>query len=93
MALFFTLAGLILIFTGVNGTVGELGKLLKGDFTGPNNFIVWIAAIIIAGLFGYAPRFKPISYAFLALIFVAILLSSGSGFFDKFNQTIKDMSK
>lgn len=92
MPLLFFLAGLILVVTGVNGTLFALGALLKNDFTGPNNFFGWFFAILIAGALGYIPTLKPVSFAFLALVFVAILLSSGSGFFAKFNSAMRQLT-
>jgi hypothetical protein len=83
MPLFFLLAGLILIVTGINGTTATAGDLLKRDFTGPNNFFTWFFAILFVGALGYIPTLKPLSIAFLVLLFVSIFLTSGSGFFDK----------
>lgn len=93
MALFFVLAGLILLVTGVNGTVAQAGVLIKRDFTGPGNFITWALAIIIVGSLGYAPKLRPFSYALLALVFVTILLTSGSGVFDRLQSAIGTFAK
>lgn len=90
MPLFFALAGLLLVVTGVNGTTKEAGELLKRDFTGPNNFIVWLFALLAAGALGYIPKFKPISYGFLALVFIGILLTSGSGVFDRLREVMQE---
>jgi hypothetical protein len=87
MPLFFGAIGIVLIICAVNNTLANgkdgLVDLVKGDFTGPNNFLVWLIAILIAGAFGYIPKFKPVSYAFLGLIFIVLLLAnqkrSGSG--------------
>ena len=96
MPLFFLLAGLVLVVTGVNGTTSDAGRLLKGDFTGPNNFLVWFFAILIAGAFGYIPKFKPISYAFLTLIFVVIILANQKGksygLFTRLREAIEELS-
>jgi hypothetical protein len=93
MPLLFFLAGLVLIVTGINGTVQDAGALLKKDFTGPGNFFAWFFAILFAGALGYIPTLKPISYGFLVLVFVGILLSSGSGFFVRLRETAEELTR
>jgi hypothetical protein len=89
MPLFFLLAGLILVVTGINGTTATAGELLKRDFTGPNNFFTWFFAILFVGALGYVPTLKPLSIAFMVLLFISIFLSSGSGFFDKLQEVMR----
>lgn len=76
MPLFFGIVGIFLIICALNNTLSDASDLLRKDFTGQNNFLVWIVAIVIVGAAGYIPRFKPVSYAFLALIFLSIILAN-----------------
>lgn len=92
MPLVFFIAGLVLIVTGINGTTSQAGALLKRDFTGPGNFFQWFFAILVAGSLGFIPTLKPVSYGFLALVFVGILLTSGSGFFDQARKAMQELT-
>jgi hypothetical protein len=74
----------ILIITALRGTTGQLGSLLMQDFTGKNNFGIWLFAFFLIGALGYIPSFKKLSDAFLLLVIVVILISNdknGQGFF------------
>lgn len=90
MPLFFGVIGIVLIICAINNTLsaqpgsGGLGDLVHRDFTGSNNFLVWVVAIVTVGMFGLIPKFKPVSYSFLVLIFVAIVLSNQKGGGDLF---------
>lgn len=55
-----------------------LGALLTNDFTGPNNFVYWLAAILIIGAIGYIEKLKPLSNAFLVLVVVVLILKRGN---------------
>ncbi len=92
MGLFVLVLGILLIATGVNGTISKAGDLLKGEFTGPGNFFTWMAAIIMVGMIGYVPKLRALSIAFLILVFVGILLTSGSGVFDRLSAALKDFN-
>lgn len=71
----------LFITVGLNGCYKSLFSLFKDDFTGQNNFFIWVAAILMIGIIGYIPKMKEISQAFLVLIFVSIALSH-RGFLD-----------
>lgn len=99
MPLILLLAGLILVVTGVKGTVEHLGGLIKADFTGPGNFVAWVFAITLAGAIGYIPQVRPLSTALLVMIILAILIkkqddgqSTGRKFFDQFNATFAEIN-
>lgn len=77
--------GLILIVTGVRDTYAQLGAQLTKDFTGQQNFTVWILAIGSVGALGYINELRTFSHYFLALIIVAMFLSN-KGFFQKFSE-------
>lgn len=73
--------GIILLIAGVRGKQDVLFSTVKGDFTGPNNFIFWMVSIFVIGAIGYIPKLKPVSTAFLALVIVVLFLRKGTGFF------------
>lgn len=80
--------GIILLVSAYNKTYTNLYALLKGDLTGPNNFIFWILTIIVVGAVGYIPALKKVSVAFLILIIVVLFLKKGQGFFPQFQNAI-----
>ena len=80
--------GVVLLVAGVRNTQDQLFTLVKGDFTGQNNFLFWVVSLLAIGAVGYIPKLKPISTAFLALVIVILFLSKGQGFFTRFNQAL-----
>lgn len=88
--------GIILLVAAVRDSQDDLFKLVKGDFTGPNNFVFWVVSLLIIGAVGYIPKLKPISVGFLTLVLLVLFLSRGNpqnatsgGFFEKFTAAIK----
>lgn len=79
--------GLVMTVAAVRKHEGDLYILVKGDFTGPDNFVYWVIAIMVVGAIGYIPRMKPFSHGFLALIIISLLLHR-QGFFAQFQQQI-----
>jgi putative exporter of polyketide antibiotics len=73
--------GIALLVAGVRNTQDKLFSLIKGDFSGQNNFIFWMVSIFAIGAVGYIPKFKPVSMAFLTLVIVVLFLKRGTGFF------------
>jgi len=67
-----------MLIAAVKNTQGNLSALVKGDFTGQNNFIYWIAAIMIIGALGYVPKVKPFSVALLGLVILVLFLTKGN---------------
>lgn len=80
--------GIVLLVAGVRNKQADLYALVKGDFTGQNNFIFWMASIFAIGVLGYVPKLKPISSALLALVIVVLFLKKGVGFFAQFNTAL-----
>lgn len=80
--------GLVMIVTGVKGTIKPLGNQLVKDFTGPGNFFYWFAAIGAVGASGAIPGFKNFSRMFMTLIIVAMVIHNG-GVFDQLINAIK----
>lgn len=70
--------GAVMVIAAVKNTQGTLGQLVKGDFTGPNNFIFWLAAMFLIGAIGYIPKAKGIATALLALVIVVLFLTKGN---------------
>jgi uncharacterized membrane protein YgcG len=84
------IVGIVLLVAAVRNTVAapaspNLATLIKGDFTGQDNFAYWLVSILVIGALGYVPELKPLSRAFLVLVIIVLFLSNG-GFFSKFNQ-------
>jgi hypothetical protein len=82
MPLIFLAVGVLFLVSAVRGTQGSLLALLKDDFTGQNNFLIWIAAVAMIGLIGLVDDFRAVSNAFLGLIVLVILISN-KGFFSQ----------
>lgn len=80
MGLIFIFVGIVVLAVAYQGTENQFLTLLKGDFTGSNNFAIWALAIIIVGALGAVPEVGELSDWFLALIIISLLLSH-SGFF------------
>lgn len=74
-------AGGLMVIAAVRDKQGDLFTLVKGDLTGPNNFVQWALAILLVGAIGFIPKLKPFSTALVALVLVAIFLRKGTGFF------------
>lgn len=91
MPFIFILIAIMLIFMGYRGTQKDFFALLKGDFTGQNNFIYWIISLFVVGAIGYIPKLKNFSDSFMVLILL-ILIISNNGFFNKFTSQIKEIS-
>lgn len=81
------IVGIVLVVAAVRNSQNDLFTLLKGDFTGQNNFIYWMLAILLVGALGYIPSMTKLSRAFLVLILVVLFLSH-KGFFQQFQQQI-----
>lgn len=80
--------GMLLIVTGFQNTYKQMGVLVSGEFSGPNNFFYWLVAIGVIGALGYAKSLEGFSRAFMALIIVVIFLSN-KGFFSQLNPAIQ----
>lgn len=81
------LIGAILLVAGIRGTYGDLWALFKGDFTGTNSYLTWVAALAVIGGIGYIPKLKPLSIALMTLLLLVIVISR-KGIFDKLQQYV-----
>jgi hypothetical protein len=88
MPLLLIIIGLVLVISAARGTHQQLFFLVAGDFTGANNFIYWFLSIAVIGSFGYIPKLKPVSDAFLVLLIVVLFFKKDTGFFAKLNEQI-----
>lgn len=87
MPLAFLVAGIVLIVAAVRGKQDELFDLLKHDFTGQNNFLIWLAALGAVGAAGYIPGLAPVSRAMLVLVLIVLVLAN-RGFFTQFRDAV-----
>lgn len=84
MPFFLLIVGVVFLISAAKGTQNQLFSLLKGDFSGPDNYFYWLVSILIVGAFGYIPKFKPVSDIFLVLIVLSLVLARGkAGLFQK----------
>lgn len=87
--------GIVLVIVAVRNTQSNFVQLLKGDFTGPANFIYWIVALVVIGSIGYVNKLKPVSDGLLLLVVLILLLTRGNpqskngGFFQKFTAALQ----
>jgi len=82
--------GLIFMIAAVKGNHKDLFELLKKDFTGQDNFFVWVLAIIILVAIGNVEKLRPISNAFLGLIVLVIIIGNGKkGLFENFMSQLR----
>jgi hypothetical protein len=88
MPLILLVIGALFLVLGYQGTQTEFFQLLKTDFTGQNNFWVWVLAIIAVGSMGYIPKMTGLSRAFLFLIFLVFILKNGPSFMAQLNGTV-----
>jgi len=87
MPLAFLIIGIVFLIAAVRGEHKKFFKLLKEDFTGPDNFIKWGLAIFLIGAVGYYRPLKPVSAAFMTLLVIVLFLSH-KGFFNQFMSQI-----
>jgi hypothetical protein len=86
------LVGTLFLVAAVRGKQDELFVTLKSDFIGPNNFFYWGLAIWMITAVGYYKPLKPLSHAFLTLVFLGLFLSANKhhqDFFTSFMRQIK----
>lgn len=82
--------GMILLVAGIRDNVGNLGRLVAADFSGPNNFFYWAVSVIIVGAIGYVPALRNPSRAFLILILLVMVLSN-RGFFTELQKAVSSV--
>jgi hypothetical protein len=83
------IAGIVLTVAGVRNTQSELYSLLANDFTGQKSFIWWSLSILGIGAVGYVQGLRPLSNAFLALLFIVLVIAN-KGVFKQFTDALKN---
>lgn len=87
--------GITLIVAAVQNTHMDLTHLVAGDFSGPNNFLYWVVALVVLGGIGFIPKLKGVSTSLIVLVMLVLILYRGKpgtaegGFFQKFVDAIK----
>ena len=74
MPWFLLIAGIVLIVAAYRKKHGELFSLLKDDFFGDNNFIMWTLAIVLIVAAGQIKKIRPITDALLGLVILVIIV-------------------
>lgn len=87
MPILFIGTGTVFLLTGLMGDPGKLYDLVRGDFTGQNNYVFWVISILVLGSLGYIESLKNLSRLFVALILIVLLLDN-KGFFAKLQEFI-----
>lgn len=90
------IAGIVLIITGVRGTVTgtnpSLTTLLESEFTGSGNYIYWLIAILVLGSIGYVKKLQGISTAFMSLVCVVLFIGIWKKNNSVFSQAISGLT-
>lgn len=85
------IVGLIVFVAAIRGTIGTLGSLLYGDFTGSNSFLYWAVSILVIGAVGYIKALKGLSDSFILLLVIVLFLSN-RGFFAQFTNALRNIA-
>jgi hypothetical protein len=80
--------GIFLALIAIRGTHNDFFELVKGDFTGPNNFIPWFASLAFLWFLGFIPGFRPVSRGLILLVLLVLFLKRGTGFFSQLNRQL-----
>jgi len=92
MPVFLILIGSIFLVAAVKGNEGDLISLIKDDFSGSHNFILWVMAIVVIVALGNFKVIKPVSDAFLGLVILVIIVANygkGQDIFNSFISQVK----
>lgn len=89
MPFIFLVIGILFLVLARNGTQNQFENLLKGEFTGNQSFLVFASAFVILGLIGFWKTARPVTDAFIGLIFF-VLIVSNKGFFQKLNDGLRN---
>jgi hypothetical protein len=92
MPVFLLIIAVIFLVAAIKGNQNELLTLLKSDFSGQNNFILWVLAIVVIVGLGNFKAIRPISDAFLGLVILVIIVANykrGGDIFSSFINQVK----
>lgn len=93
MAIFLLLIGLLLVVTAIRGTQSDFFDLLKNDFSGQNNFVLWSLAFVFLVSLGYIKAIKPVTNAFMWLLLVVIFLGARNSNKDIFGDFVAQVKE
>lgn len=96
MPFLFLIIGIVMVTAAARDTVQDnekthqqgLATLIKGDFTGQNNYLYWVVSLLIVGAIGYIKPLQPVSRAFMLLIIIVMFVSHG-GVYERFNAALQ----
>lgn len=93
MPFFLLMIAVIFLVAAIKGNQKDLLDLLKDDFSGSNNFILWVLAIIVIVALGSFKAIRPVSDAFLGLVILVIIVANyqkGGDIFSSFLTQLKN---
>lgn len=85
--------GIILLVTVIRGNQNELVELLKSDFSGQGNFIIWVLVFVVLVALGNWKTIRPITDAFIGLIIVVIFLAAYRDRKDLFSSFVSQLKE
>lgn len=95
MPVFLLFAGILFLVAVIRGPEqqAKLLALIRNDFTGPNNFFIWMLSIGAIAAIGYVKQLRTFSNLFLSLIFIVMFLvkkgPNGEDLFTSFSNQIR----
>lgn len=72
------MAGILLLTVAIRNQQTAFVQLVRSDFSGNNNFMYWVVAIVVIGSIGYIEKAKPVSNLLLVLILIVLILKRGN---------------
>lgn len=93
MPIFLLIVGVIFLVAAIRGNQNDLMDLLKSDFGGSNNFLLWVMAIVVIVGLGNFRAIRPVSDAFLGLVILVIVVANyknGKDIFSSFLSQVKN---
>lgn len=79
MSIFLFVASILIMVAAYKGTQDQLFDVLKDDFTGKNNFVYWVIAVVLVVAVGNIKQIKRVSDAFLVLLVIVIVFAQYKG--------------
>lgn len=93
MSIFLFFISIIIMVAAYKGTHPDLFAVLKDDFTGSNNFVYWVLAVVIVVAIGNIKQLKRVSDAFLVLLVIVIIVAQYRGGTDLLNSFIQQVKR
>lgn len=93
MPLLLIAIGVVILAGAIRDRQNDLAELIKGDFSGPDSFLLWIGVFSLIYLFGKVDESGRIAKSFGILILLVMMLTKGRGFFDMLKSQISEISQ